>query len=170
MTHILDGFGGIFIDEVHDMFVSRDFCACMQLLWGIYTLPFPIVVMSGMLPVMMERLLIAELNLQTNAVVVHQLSNCPELKYIIEPPPTSQKKLYKHVQTIIRLRRLGEKERGLIFVNTIYDGKTLAVILGCEFYCLKNEVYAYIMKDKQNINMDHYNPEIVAFWRDIIER
>jgi len=68
------------------------------------------------------------------------------------------------------LRRLGGKERRLIFVNTIYDGKTLTAILGCEFYCLKNEVYAYIMKDKQNVNMDHYNPEIAAFWRDIIER
>jgi len=98
------------------------------------------------------------------------LSNYPELKYIIEPLPTSQKKLYKHVQTIVRLHRLGGKERGLIFVNTIYDGKTLTTILGCEFYCLKNEVYAYTMKDKQNVNMDHYNPEIAAFWRDIIER
>jgi len=45
--HALDGFGGIFIDEVHDVFVLRDFCMCMQLLWGICTLPFSIVVMSG---------------------------------------------------------------------------------------------------------------------------
>jgi len=68
--HVLDSFGRIFIDEVHDVFVSRDFCMCMQSLWGICTLPFPIVVMSGTLPVMIERLLITELNLQTNAVVV----------------------------------------------------------------------------------------------------
>ena len=169
-SHTLDSFGGIFIDEVHDMFVSRDFCACMQSLWEIRTLPFPIVVMSGMLPVMMERPLIAELNLQTNAVIVCRSSNCPELKYIIEPPPTSQKELYKHVQTIVRLHRLGGNERGIIFVNTIYDGETLAAILGCEFYCSKNEVYAHIMKDKQNVNMDRYNPEIAAFWRGIIER
>jgi len=169
-SHALDGFGGIFIDEVHDVFVSRDFRAYMWSLWGICTLPFPIVVMSGTLPVTMERPLIAELNLQTNAVVVRRSSNCPELKYIIELPPTSQKELYKRVQTIIRLRRLGENERGIIFVNTIYDGETLAAILGCKFYCSKNEVYAYIMKDKRTVNMDRYNPEIAAFRRGIIER
>jgi len=169
-SHALDGFGGIFIDEVHDVFVSRDFCACMRLLWGIRTLSFPIVVMSGTLPVTMERPLIAELNLQTNAVIVRRSSNRPELKYIIEPPLMSQKELYKRVKTIVRLRRLGENERGIIFVNTIYDGETLAAILGCEFYCSKNEVYAYIMKDKWTVNMDCYNPEIAAFRRGIIER
>jgi len=169
-SHALDGFGGIFIDEVHDVFVSRDFRACMQLLWGIRTLSFPIVVMSGTLPVTMERPLIAELNLQTNAVIVRRSSNRPELKYIIEPPLMSQKELYKRVKTIVRLRRLGENERGIIFVNTIYDGETLAAILGCEFYCSKNEVYAYIMKDKRTVNMDCYNPEIAAFRRGIIER
>ena len=66
---------------------------------------------------------------------------------------------------IVRLHRLGGNERGIIFVNTIYDGRTLAMILGCKFYCSKNEVYAYIMKDKQNTNMNHYNPEIAAFRR-----
>jgi len=98
------------------------------------------------------------------------LSNCPELKYIIEPSLILQKELYKCVQTIVRLHRLKEIERKLIFVNTIYDGETSAAILGCKFYYLKNEIYAYIMKDKWNVVMDHYNPEITAFRRGIIER
>ena len=124
-SHSLDSFGGIFIDKVHNVFVSRDFQACIWSLWGIHTLPFPIVVMSGTLPVMIERLLIAELNLQASAVIVHGSSNCPELRYIIEPPPTLQKALYKHVQMIVRLHSLGEKEKGLIFVNTVILAMTL---------------------------------------------
>ena len=68
------------------------------------------------------------------------------------------------------MHRLKEIERRLIFVNTIYDGETLATMLGCEFYYLKNKIYAYIMKDKWNVVMDQYNPEITAFWRGIIER
>jgi len=124
-SHSLDSFGGIFIDEVHNVFVSRDFQACMQSLWGIHTLPFPIVVMSGTLPIMMERPLIAELNLQASTVIVYGLSNYPELRYIIEPPPILQKALYKHVQMIVRLHSLGEKERGLIFVNTVVLAITL---------------------------------------------
>jgi len=70
-SYALDGFGGIFINEVHDIFVSRDFYAYMQSLWGICTLSFPIVVMSSILSITIERLLIAKLNLQTNAVIVH---------------------------------------------------------------------------------------------------
>jgi len=70
-SYVLDSFGGIFIDEVHDVFVSRDFYAYMQSLWGICTLSFPIVVISGTLPITIERPLIAKHNLQTNTVVVH---------------------------------------------------------------------------------------------------
>jgi len=81
--------------------------------------------MSGTLPVTMERPLIAELNLQASAVIVCGLSNHPELRYIIEPPPILQKALYKHVQMIVRLHSLGEKERGLIFVNTVVLAITL---------------------------------------------
>jgi len=147
-SYALDGFEGIFIDKVHNVFVSRDFHTYMQLLWGICTLSFPIVIMSGTLPVTIERPLIAKLNLQTNTVVVYWSSNCSELKYIIEPFLTLQKELYKCIQTIVRLHRLKEIKRRLIFANTIYDRETSAAMLGYKFYCLKNEIYVYIMKDK----------------------
>jgi len=139
-AHVLDSFGRIITDEVHDVFVLRDFRSCMQLLWGVHTLPFPIIIISGTLPVKMEKPLTNELYLQPNAIVVHRSSNCLELKYVLDLPAPSTGALYKYVQDIVRLHKLGEKEKGLIFVNSTHDRARLALALCCDFYCSKNHL------------------------------
>jgi len=81
-------FCGLVLDKVHEVFTSRDFQACMRSIWQIRRLGFPIIGMSGTIPVEMESLLRRGLYLVKDIVVVRQLSNRPKLKYVINPPST----------------------------------------------------------------------------------
>jgi len=80
--------GGLVLDEVHEVFTSRDFWACMRSIWQIRRLGFPVIGMSGTIPVEMESSLRRELCLVKNTVVIHWSSNRPKLKYVIDPPST----------------------------------------------------------------------------------
>ena len=127
-------FGGLVLDEVHEVFVSRDFRACMRSIWHIRRLPFPILAMSGTVPIDMESSLRRELCLEPNTVVCRRSCNRPELIYNVEPPVKGNDHLDERVLEIIGKHNLGPTERGLVFVTTVGDGIRLASYLECDFY------------------------------------
>jgi len=127
-------FGGLVLDDIHEVFVSRDFRACMRSIWHIRRLPFPILAMSGTVPIDMESSLRRELCLGPNTVVCRRSCNRPELIYNVEPPVKGNDHLDERVLEIIGKHNLGPTERGLVFVTTVEDGIRLASYLECDFY------------------------------------
>ena len=79
-----ESFGGVVIDEVHDVLVSCKFRDCMRSVWQLRTLLFLVIAMSGTLPIHMEAPFISELCLQPDTIIVCKSSNRPELQYHIE--------------------------------------------------------------------------------------
>jgi len=147
-AHAKNTFGGLVFDEVHEVLVSNDFRACMGNLWKIRRLPFPIISMSGTVPVNMEKSLITELCLERNTVVIRQSSNRPELLYRLEPPLEDPVVMTDQIEYIIKREDLQPKERGLVFVTNIKYGALLAEHLGCDFYSGDNRQYMSENKEK----------------------
>ena len=158
-------FGGLVIDEVHEVFVSREFRNCMRNIWHIRRLPFPIIAMSGTIPVNMESSLRRELCLAPDTIVCRRSCNRPELIYNIEPPVTSNDHLGKRVLDIVGKHDLGPTERGLVFVMTVGDGMQLASHLRCEFYwSMKTKVSGADSADT-NTKRANLRRETVENWR-----
>jgi len=145
-----ESFGGVVIDEVHDVLVSHEFWDCMRSVWQLRTLPFPVIAMSGTLPIRMEAPLISELCLQPDTIIVRKSSNRPELQYHIESALKSLTDLQKCIQKIVYSQKLSSSERGLVFVTSISDGLLLAKGLQCsiaqiiEYICLQ-----VVVKEKE---------------------
>ena len=113
----------------------------MQKMWGVWKLIYPIIGMSGIIPVNMEPRLLSELGLKPDTPVVCQLSNRPELTYIIESPLTKLDDLITHIRNIAQDHIIQPLDRTLVFVTTIMNGELIARNLGCEFYCADTSVY-----------------------------
>ena len=133
--------GALVLDEVHEILASKTFRPCMQKMWGVRKLIYPIIGMSGTIPVNMEQRLLSELCLKPNTPVVRQSSNRPELTYIIESPLTELAGLTTRIQNISQDHLMEPSDRALVFVTTIMNGELLAGSLGCEFYCADTSVY-----------------------------
>jgi len=127
--------GALVLDEVHEILASKTFRPCMQKMWGVWKLIYPIIGMSGTIPVNMEQHLLSKLGLKPNTPIVRQSSNRPELTYIIEPPLTKLDDLTTHIWNIAQDHIIEPSDRALVFVTTIMNGELLAGSLGCEFYC-----------------------------------
>ena len=133
--------GALVLDEVHEILALKTFRPCMQKMWGVRKLIYPIIGMSGTIPVNMEQRLLSKLGLKPNTPVVRQSSNRPELTYIIEPPLTKLDDLTTCIQNIIQDHIIEPSDRALVFVTTIINGELLAGSLECEFYCTNTSVY-----------------------------
>ena len=133
--------GGLVLDKVHKILALKEFRPYMQRMWGVQKLAYPIIGMSGTIPVNMEQRLLSELCLKPDTPVIRQSSNRPELLYKMDPPITDLDQLQTQIQTIAQDSILQPSDRALIFVTTILNGELLAVRLGCEFYCADTDVY-----------------------------
>jgi len=133
--------GALVLDEVHEILASKTFRPCMQKMWGVRKLIYPIIGMSGTIPVNMEPRLLAELGLKPDTPVVRQSSNRPELTYIIESPLTKLDDLTTRIRNIAQDHIIQPSDRALVFVTTIMNGELIAGSLGCEFYCADTSVY-----------------------------
>ena len=133
--------GTLVLDEVHEILVSKTFQPCMQKMWGVWKLIYPIIGMSGTISVNMEPCLLSELGLKPNTPVVCQLSNRPELTYIIESPLTKLDDLTMCIWNITQDHIIKPSDRALVFVTTIINGELIAESLECKFYCADTSVY-----------------------------
>ena len=166
-------FSRLVFDKVHEILVSNDFWACMQIIWKICRLPFPIIGMSGTIPVDMESSIKHELCLVPNTTVIRRSSNRPELSYILDPPINKTDILKNRVQEIIRRQNLLPAGRGLVFVTSVDDGFRLAMQLGCEFYCVEKHLKKTNDTDKKKKGVEadsratkDLQAAIVQKWRD----
>jgi len=110
-------------------------------MWEVWKLIYPIIGMSGTIPVNMEPCLLSKLGLKPNTPVVCQSSNRPELTYIIKSPLTKLDNLTTHIWNIAQDHIIEPSDRALVFVMTIMNGELIAGSLGCEFYCADTSVY-----------------------------
>ena len=94
-AYACENFGGVVIDEVHDVLVSCEFWDCMWSVWQLWTLPFLVIAMSGTLPIHIKAPLILELCLQPDTIIVQKSSNRSELQYHIESALKSPNDLQK---------------------------------------------------------------------------
>ena len=162
-------FGGLVLDEVHKVFASRDFQACMQSIWQIRRLGFLVVGMSGMIPVEMESLLRRKLCLVKDTVVIHWSSNRPELEYFIDPPLTDTTLVHQWMEEIVKKQKMSPGDKGLVFVTSVSNGYTLALLLKCDFYCTTKSVKE--SGDNERPGTKGFRPalalrsEAVAKWR-----
>jgi len=133
--------GALVLDEVHEILALKTFRPCMQKIWGVWKLIYPITGISGTIPVNMEQHLLSELGLKPNTPVVCQLSNRPELTYIIELPLTKHDDLTMCIQNIAQDHIIEPSDKALVFVITIMNGELIARSLGYKFYCADTSVY-----------------------------
>jgi len=129
------------LDEVHEILASKTFRSYMQKMWGVQKLIYPIIGMSGTIPINMEQCLLSKLGLKPNTPVVHQSSNRLELTYIIESPLTKQDDLTMCIWDIAKDHIIEPSNRALVFVTTIMNRELIARSLGCKFYCADTSVY-----------------------------
>ncbi|KAG2126628.1 uncharacterized protein EDB93DRAFT_1096999 [Suillus bovinus] len=117
----------IIFDEAHLALLSEDFRLSMRNLHEIRQFAMQIILLSGSMPLLSVPALRELFGLLLTTVEIRQCSNRPELEYIMEPPAQSHTLAAKVIQ-IVEKEQLGwtAKDRGLIFVTYIEDGKNLS--------------------------------------------
>lgn len=122
-------------DEGHMFGESNSFRDSMQNPYGSRILPAQFAVMSGTVPVPMVKEIFDMFGLKEDTFVLRMASSRPEIKIVLEDPRGSDKAIKRVVQIMGgAIPEFDSRDRALVYVPYIKEGKKMAEALGCEFY------------------------------------
>ena len=122
-------------DEGHFAFTGNDFRSALDNVHELRIFPMQMVVLSGTVPPQSENHVCHAFGL-INPFIVRMSTSRPEICYVLEPPRASWEEILERVKELVekRMPYFKSRDRALVFVPYLTDGKELASVLGCAFY------------------------------------
>jgi DEAD/DEAH box helicase/Helicase conserved C-terminal domain len=123
-------------DEGQFAVTGNDFRNPLKDVYEIRSIPMQLVIMSGTIPPKSEPEIMASFNLAPNTLVIRTCTDRPELEYVVHSRCSTNQQVADNVEALVieQLSHFEQRDRILIFVPYLSNGRELATQLGCDFY------------------------------------
>ncbi|KXN93393.1 ATP-dependent DNA helicase tlh2 [Leucoagaricus sp. SymC.cos] len=123
-------------DEVHLVITAQHYRRTLQHIYELRRIPAQWVLLSGTIPPSSLDTLTHNFHLHEHAVTIREMTNRPELQYLLQPRAHTDQQLISDTTSIYRqhIHEFSSDDRVLIFVPRLDIGYQLASDLGCDFF------------------------------------
>ena len=124
------------VDEGQLALTAEEYRDALKDPYELRQFPMQFVILSGSLQLISESTLLDSFGMAQSTTIIQTDTVCPELQYILEKQQHSSKDIARRTWQIINHHKaqMQPRDRVLVFVPYIQEGKNLAQILGCKFY------------------------------------